>query len=53
MTATLLCSDTRRFDLDFLDDDELQLACDEADVKLPRDAGDRKARERESDCSVS
>jgi len=45
MTATSLCNDTRRFDLDFLDDDELQLVCDEAVVKLPRDAADRKGGE--------
>jgi hypothetical protein len=39
ITATLLCRDTRRFDFDFLDNDEVQLACDEDAVKLPRDAG--------------
>ena len=39
ITATSLCNDTFRFDLDFLDNDELQLAWDEDAVKLPRDAG--------------
>mmetsp|Transcript_26394 Transcript_26394/g.33812 ORF Transcript_26394/g.33812 Transcript_26394/m.33812 type:complete len:97 (-) Transcript_26394:423-713(-) len=43
ITATLLCRDTRRFDFDFLDNDELQLACDEDAVKLPRDAVDDSA----------
>ena len=50
ITATSLCSDTFRFDLDFLDKDELQLACDEADVKLPRDAGSKKRSKRISEC---
>jgi len=37
---TLSFSETLRFDFDFLDsdDEELQLACDEAAVKFPRDA---------------
>ena len=53
MTATSLCSDTRRFDLDFLDDDELQLVCDETAVKLPSDAGDRGNRTDRTIASVS
>lgn len=41
---TLSFSETLRFDFDFLDsdDEELQLACDEAAVKFPRDAADKQ-----------
>ena len=40
--STFSFSETLRFDFDFLDsdDEELQLACDEAAVKFPRDAAD-------------
>lgn len=41
---TFSFSETLRFDFDFLDsdDEELQLACDEAAVKFPRDAADKQ-----------